>query len=118
MQTMAPKNLALFFLTAVMTFSSGAALAASSGTSTDTGSTSNNGIENQSGSAGAKQNLPPNNVDNSKINTGNTDASNMSADEINKNTQCKDGKCPNINSKVQTGSNANPNGTKTDGTTQ
>jgi len=37
----------------------------------------------------------------------------MSADEINKNTQCKDGKCPDINKKV--GADAN---TKTDGTSQ
>ncbi len=40
-----------------------------------------------------------------------------SADEIHKNTQCKDGKCPDINDKVETGQggdNVNPN---TDGTT-
>ncbi|HBT53642.1 MAG TPA: homeobox protein YbgS, partial [Erwinia persicina] len=37
----------------------------------------------------------------------------MSADEVNKNAQCKDGKCPDINSKVGDGAD-----TKTDGTTQ
>ncbi|WP_075180739.1 protein YbgS [Pantoea sp. 1.19] len=104
---------AMVFLTAAMTLGSGAALAA-------------NGNANQAANAGAvapgaKQNLPPNNVDNSNINTGDVDSThkqmknheNMSADEVHKNTQCKDGKCPNINEKV--GNNVD---TKTDGTTQ
>lgn len=53
--------------------------------------------------------------------TSNTNSATSSgpstADEIHKNTQCKEGKCPDINDKVGTGSgtdNVNPN---TDGTT-
>ena len=118
MQTMTLKNLAILCLTAAMTLGSGAALAATASSSSDTGSTSSNGQENQSNSPGATQNLPPNNVDSSKINTSTTDNSNMTADQIDKNTKCKDGKCPDINSKVQTGKGATPGGTKTDGTTQ
>ncbi len=117
------KNLAIVLLTAAMTLGSGAALAAESGTSS-----SNNGLSNQAADSGniapsAKQNLPPNNVDNSKINTGagtpatGTDSSNMTADEIHKNSQCKEGKCPDMNKKVQTGHGHDVN-TKTDGTTQ
>jgi len=115
---------AIIFLTAAMTLGSGAAMAASS----------NNGTANQAADAGAaaggaKQNLPPNNVDNSKINNtdtntnpaangGSTGSSNMSADEIDQNSQCKDGKCPDINSKVKTGEGGGQVDRKTDGTSQ
>ncbi len=118
------KKFALLFLTAAMTLSSGAVLAEGS----------NNGTANQAASAGAaaggaKENLPPNNVDNSKINnTGHdmnpatsgstTSAGKMSADEIDQNSQCKDGKCPNINRKVETKVGGGEVNTKTDGTTQ
>ncbi|MGD9424148.1 YbgS-like family protein [Pantoea sp. NSTU24] len=118
------KKFALLFLTAAMTLGSGAALAEGS----------NNGTANQAASAGAvapgaKENLPPNNVDNNKINnTGQdmnpatsgstTSAGNMSADEIDQNSQCKDGKCPNINRKVETKVGGGDVNTKTDGTTQ
>lgn len=106
---------AIVFLTAAMTLGSGAVMAADS-----------NGSANAAANAGAvapgaKENLPPNNVDNSKINTSGDNATHkdmkshngMSADEVNKNTQCKDGKCPDINKKV-----GNDADTKTDGTSQ
>nr|MBA2815162.1 homeobox protein YbgS [Candidatus Pantoea persica] len=95
---------AILFLTAAMTVGSGAAMA-------DSG---NNGTANQAEEAGAaaggaKQNLPPNNVDNNDINNTGTNinptangSSNMSADQMDQNSQCKDGKCLDINSKVQT----------------
>ncbi|KQN54212.1 homeobox protein YbgS [Erwinia sp. E602] len=108
---------AIVFLTAAMTLGSGAAMAADSG--------SNNGSANAAADAGAvapgaKSHLQPNGVDNSKINTGEsgtpatgtTSGSDMSATEVHKNTECKDGKCPDINNKV--GDDANH---KTDGTT-
>ncbi|MDU6409856.1 MAG: protein YbgS [Yersiniaceae bacterium] len=110
------KKLALIFLTATMAFGSGAALAA--GSSSDSGSSSdNNGLSNQSGSPGAKENLPPASVDNNQINTGSTDTSgntsidqgssnkqgtgdtstatgSTDANEAHKDTICKDGRCP------------------------
>ena len=109
---------AIVFLTAAMTLGSGAAMAAGS----------NNGTANQAEDAGAvagsaKENLAPNKVDNDKINnTGDATSGThqqmdrqkkMSANEIDQNTQCKDGKCPDINKKVGPGAD-----TKTDGTTQ
>ncbi|WP_034913473.1 YbgS-like family protein [Erwinia sp. 9145] len=113
---------AIVFLTAAMTLGSGAAMAADSG---DSNGTSNQAADAGAVSGGAKQNLPPNNVDNSKINnsgTSNTTTKSthktmkhhkkMTANEIDQNTQCKDGKCPNVNKKV--GADAD---TKTDGTT-
>lgn len=115
---------AILFLTAAMTVGSGAAMA-------DSG---NNGTANQAAEAGAaaggaKQNLPPNNVDNNDINnTGtntnpatngsSTGSSNMSADQMDQNSQCKDGKCPDINSKVQTQEGGGQVDRKTDGTSQ
>ncbi|MCU5774224.1 YbgS-like family protein [Erwiniaceae bacterium BAC15a-03b] len=111
------KKFAIVLFTAAMTLGSGAAMAASG----------NNGTANQAADAGAKagdanQNLAPNKVDNSKINTGGTtstttDNGKLSADEVHKNSQCKDGKCPDVNKKVETGSGTDVN-TKTDGTTQ
>ncbi|GME34700.1 MULTISPECIES: YbgS-like family protein [unclassified Pantoea] len=114
------KKFALIFLTAAMTLSSGAVLA--------------DGNANQAANAGAvapgaKQNLPPNNVDNSKINNTGTNTNpatsgsttsngNMSANEIDQNSQCKDGKCPNVNKKVQTKVGGGDVNTKTDGTSQ
>lgn len=43
----------------------------------------------------------------------------MTQDEVHKNTMCKDGRCPDMNKKVETGDGMN-NGvdSKTDGTTQ
>ena len=116
---------AIAVLTAAMTLSSGAALAASG----------NNGTANQAADAGAvapgaKQNLPPNNVDNSQINNSGVNHSDsgsssptagsngMSADEMDKNAQCKDGKCPNINEKVETQQGGGDVDRKTDGTSQ
>lgn len=110
---------AIVFLTAAMTLGSGAAMAAGG---------NNNGTANQAEDAGAaagsaKENLAPNKVDNSQINnTGDAtsgthqqmkDHKTMSANEIDQNTQCKDGKCPDVNKKVGPGAD-----TKTDGTTQ
>ncbi|MEJ5112223.1 YbgS-like family protein [Erwinia billingiae] len=110
---------AIVFLTAAMTLGSGAAMAESG----------NNGTSNQAADAGAAaggaaQKIAPNGVDNSKINnTGDATSGTthktmkhhkkMSAEQVHKNSQCKDGKCPDINKKV--GPDAN---TKTDGTTQ
>lgn len=119
---------AIAVLTAAMTLGSGAALAATTG---------NNGTANQAADAGAvapgaKENLPPNNVDNSKINnsginqnqtgsgssTPTAGSNGMSADEMDQNAQCKDGKCPNVNEKVQTQQGGGDVDRKTDGTTQ
>ncbi|MDY1036407.1 YbgS-like family protein [Lelliottia sp. CFBP8978] len=128
-------KLATLFLTATLTMASGAALAAD-----NTGSDSN-GQANAAASAGqvapdAKQNVAPNNVDNNDINTsggsnsgtmlhpngtdsGTMNHDGMSKDEIHKNSMCKDGKCPDINKKVETGTGSNSEvDTKTDGTTQ
>ena len=122
-------KLATLFLTATLTLASGSALAA------DANSSGSNGDANAAAEAGqvapdAKQNIAPNNVDNSKINTGNTNTGGsmlhpdgtdsgtlnhdgMTTDEVHKNSVCKDGKCPNPNDKVGYYS-----ATKTDGTTQ
>lgn len=122
------KTLATLVLTATLSMMSGAALAADN-------ASENNGQANSSADAGqvapdAHQNMAPNGVDNSNVNTdsngtmlhpnGSTsDAQHMSKDEIHKNTMCKDGKCPDMNKKVQTGSGTNSDvDTKTDGTTQ
>lgn len=118
------------FLSLVLMLSSGAVLAASG----------NNGQENAAADAGlpapgAHENLPPKNTDNSRINNGsvntseagNTSGSNstlsgdgMTTDEVHKNTMCKDGRCPDINKKVdtQSGNGTKPVDRKTDGTTQ
>ncbi|MFP1483174.1 YbgS-like family protein [Escherichia coli] len=78
----------------------------------------------------ARENVAPNNVDNNGVNTGSggtmlhSDGSSMNndgmtKDEEHKNTMCKDGRCPDINKKVQTGDGINNDvDTKTDGTTQ
>ncbi|MGP0724689.1 YbgS-like family protein, partial [Escherichia coli] len=78
----------------------------------------------------ARENVAPNNVDNNGVNTGSDgtmlhpDGSSMNndgmtKDEEHKNTMCKDGRCPDINKKVQTGDGINNDvDTKTDGTTQ
>ena len=121
-------KLATLFLTTTLTLASGSVLAAETGSS-------GNGDANAAASAGqvapdAKQNVAPNNVDNSQINNGNTNTGgtmlhpngtdsgtmnhdSMSKDEVHKNSMCKDGKWPDPNDKV--GDDAN---TKTDGTTQ
>ncbi|MEI2680459.1 protein YbgS [Erwinia aphidicola] len=101
----------MVLLTAAMTLGSTAAMAdGSANAAADAGAVAGS----------AKENIAPNKVDNDKINTGHETQhktmkhhKKMSADEINKNTQCKDGKCPDINKKV--GADAN---TKTEGTSQ
>ena len=105
-------KLATLFLTATLSLASGAALAADSGAQT------NNGQANAAADAGqvapdARENVAPNNVGSSMNNDG------MTKDEEHKNTMCKDGRCPDINKKVQTGDGINNDvDTKTDGTTQ
>lgn len=94
-------KLATLFLTATLSLASGAALAA------DSGAQSNNGVN--TGSGGTM--LHP---DGSSMNNDG-----MTKDEEHKNTMCKDGRCPDINKKVQTGDGINNDvDTKTDGTTQ
>lgn len=120
-------KLATLFLTAIFSLASGAALAA------DANTQSNNGQANSAADAGqvapdARENVAPNNVDNSQINSGGTmlhpDGSSMNhdgmtSDEVHKNTMCKDGRCPDVNKKVETGDGINNDvDTKTDGTTQ
>ena len=120
-------KLASLFLTATLSLASGAALAAESNTQ------SNNGQANSSADAGqvapdARENVAPNNVDNSNVNSGGTmlhpDGSSMNhegmtKDEMHKNTMCKDGRCPDVKKKVETGNGINNDAeTKTDGTTQ
>ncbi|MDL4617742.1 YbgS-like family protein [Citrobacter amalonaticus] len=120
-------KLASLFLTATLSLASGAALAAESSPQ------SNNGQANAAADAGqvapdAKENVAPNNVDNDNINSGGTmlhpngssmNHEGMTQDEVHKNTMCKDGRCPDMNKKVETGDGMN-NGvdSKTDGTTQ
>ncbi|HEM7971136.1 TPA: YbgS-like family protein [Citrobacter farmeri] len=120
-------KLASLFLTATLSLASGAALAA------ETSTQSNNGQANAADDAGqvapdAKENVAPNNVDNDNINSGGTmlhpngssmNHEGMTQDEVHKNTMCKDGRCPDMNKKVETGDGMN-NGvdSKTDGTTQ
>lgn len=122
-------KLATLLLTATLSLASGAALAA------DTGAQSNNGQANAAADAGqvapdAKENIAPNGVDNSQINTGSggtmlhpngstSGHDGMTKDEVHKNSMCKDGRCPDINKKVETGNGVNNDAdTKTDGTTQ
>jgi len=128
-------KLATLFLTATLTMASGAALAA------DSVGSNSNGQANAAADAGqvapdAKENVAPNNVDNNNINTGSSHSSGtmlhpngtdsgtmnhdgMTKDEVHKNTMCKDGRCPDMNKKVETGSGDNSEvDTKTDGTSQ
>lgn len=103
---------AIVLLTAAITLGSGSVIAASG-----------NGSSNAAADAGAiapgaKDNLAPNHVDNSKINTEGSSALNhkkkhhgMSANDVHKNTQCKEGNCSNINSKVGSGADTKTNGT-------
>ncbi|MFS2223263.1 YbgS-like family protein [Pantoea sp. B65] len=113
---------AIILFTAAMTLGSSAAMAATESTSSNN-STANQAADAGAAAGGAKQNLPPNNVDNSTINntgstsTTTTDHSNMTADEVHKNSVCKSGKCPDVNKKVHTGTGTGVD-TKTDGTTQ
>ena len=121
-------TLATLILTATLSMMSGAALAADS-------ASDNNGQANSAADAGqmapdAHQNLAPNGVDSGNVNSSSSgtmlhpngstsDAQHMSKDEIHKNSMCKDGKCPDINKKVETGDGMNNDvNTKTDGTTQ
>ncbi|EOW0554353.1 protein YbgS [Escherichia coli] len=94
-------KLATLFLTATLSLASGAALAADSGAQT------NNGVNTGSGGTMLHS-------DGSSMNNDG-----MTKDEEHKNTMCKDGRCPDINKKVQTGDGINNDvDTKTDGTTQ
>lgn len=117
-------KLATLFLTASLSIASGAALAA------DT--TSNNGQANSSADAGlpapgAHQNMAPKGVDGNDVNNSGTmlhpntsssaSSDGMTKDEVHKNAMCKDGRCPDINKKVETESGNDVN-TKVDGTTQ
>lgn len=121
--------LVTIFLTATLSTLSGAALAAGNGSDSGSG----NGQANAAAEAGqvapdAHQNMAPNGVDGNDVNTGSgssmhnstgTSSEPMTKDEIHKNTMCKDGKCPDINKKIQTGNGMNNDvDTKTDGTTQ
>ena len=120
-------KLASLSLTATLSLASGAALAA------ETSAQTNNGQANAAADAGqvapdAKENVAPNNVDNDNINSGGTmlhpngssmNHEGMTKDEVHKNTMCKDGRCPDVNKKVETGNGINNDvDTKTDGTTQ
>ncbi|SCC02702.1 YbgS-like protein [Kosakonia oryzendophytica] len=129
-------KLATLFLTTTLALSGGAAWAAD----TTSGTTdSSNGQANAAAAAGqpapdAHQNLVPKESDSSKINTGDSNSNSgtmqhpngttsstqhMSKDEVHKNSMCKDGRCPDINKKVETGNGSNNDvNTKTDGTTQ
>ena len=126
------KKLTTLLLTATLGLASGAALAA------DAGAQSNNGQANSSADAGqvapdARENVAPNNVDNSQINSGSgtgtggtmlhPDGStmsqdNMSSDEVHKNSMCTDGRCPDTGKKLDNGDSMNHDNSKTDGTTQ
>ncbi|AIR02254.1 YbgS-like family protein [Pluralibacter gergoviae] len=110
--------LATLFLTAALTTLSGAALAA------------NTGQANAAADAGqvapdAHQNIAPNGVDGKDVNTGPGSSMNptsevadpKSKDDIHKNSMCKDGKCPDMNKKVQSGNGTSDVDRKTDGTT-
>ena len=118
------KKLTTLLLTATLGLASGAALAA------DTGAQSNNGQANSSADAGqvapdARENVAPNHVDNSQINSGSGGTTgstmtqdNMSSDEVHKNSMCKDGRCPDTGKKLDNGGNTTQDNSKTDGTTQ
>lgn len=122
-------KLAALLLTTTLTMASGATFAADSSSSS---AQTNNGQANAAASAGqvapdAKENIAPNSTGTnsgtmlhpSNGGTHGVSGDNMTKDEIHKNSQCKDGKCPDINEKVQTGNDINNDAkTKTDGTTQ
>ncbi|NMP26342.1 hypothetical protein GW590_05620 [Rahnella sp. SAP-1] len=94
-------KLAMILLATGLALSSGVALAEG----TDAGS--NNGNANESGGAGSIQKIAPNSVDNSKINTSDTNTATSKHHKTtkmhkktSKNTDhkiaiCKDGRCPN-----------------------
>ena len=132
-------KLAPLVLTTTVPLAGGAAFAADTSSQSGSGqtSTTGNGQANSAAEAGqtapdAHQNMAPKGVDNSQINTGSTQGAtgntssssgstmgHMSKDEVHKNTMCKDGRCPDINKKVETGNGSNNDAnTKTDGTTQ
>lgn len=121
-------KLAMLFLTASLSAASGAALAADTPASSD-----NNGQANSSAEAGqvapdAHQNIAPKGVDGNDVNNSGTmlnpnDKGNsasgegMTSEDVHENTMCKDGHCPDMNKKVETGT-GNDVDTKTDGTSQ
>ncbi len=95
------KKLAIILLTAGLALSAGAFAEEGSGSN-------NNGNANASDSPGSMQKLAPNGVDNSKINTSNTNVAQQSPhkkttkmhhktskNKDHKITMCKDGRCPN-----------------------
>jgi|GEM_PF-610924 hypothetical protein len=93
MQTMTSKKLAMILLTTIMSLGTAAAYAADASNPSNTSSQS--GVENSSGSGTAKANLPPNNVDNSKINTSDVDSSKIGTNTDNQTTPvCQGDNCP------------------------
>ncbi len=121
-------KLAMLFLTASLSAASGAAMAAD----TPAGG-ANNGQANSSADAGqvapgAHQNVAPKGVDGNDVNNSGTmlnpsdkgtsaTGETMDSEDVHKNTMCKDGRCPDMNKKVETQS-GNDVDTKTDGTSQ
>ncbi len=121
-------KLAMLFLTASLSAASGAALAADTPAGGD-----NNGQANSSAEAGqtapdAHQNIAPKGTDGSDVNNSGTmlhpndkgtsaSGEGMNSEDVHKNTMCKDGRCPDMDKKVETGT-GNDVDTKTDGTSQ
>ena len=98
-------KLATILLTTTLTLASGAALAASN----------SNGAANAAADAGA---VAPGAKQNLQASTS-ADGQHMDKDDIHKNSMCKDGRCPDVNKKVETGNGINNDvDTKTDGTSQ
>ncbi len=121
-------KLATLLLTVSLSVAGGSALAAESSVGSN-----NNGQANASAEAGqtapdAHQNLAPKGVEGNDVNNSGTllhpndkgssaSGEGMSAEDVHKNSMCKDGRCPDINKKVETGT-GNDVDTKTDGTSQ
>ncbi len=85
------------------------------GTGTGTGTTSGTGTATGTGTSSGTM-LHPDGTSGTNMNSA-TSSGPQSADEIHKNTQCKDGKCPDVNSKVDTKQGSDKVDTNTDGTT-
>lgn len=82
---------------------------------TGTGTTSGTGTATGTGTSSGTM-LHPDGTSGTNMNSA-TSSGPQSADEIHKNTQCKDGKCPDVNSKVDTKQGSDKVDTNTDGTT-
>ena len=85
------------------------------GTGTGTGTTSGTGTATGTGTSSGTM-LHPDGTSGTNMNIA-TSSGPQSADEIHKNTQCKDGKCRGVNSKVDTKQGSDKVDTNTDGTT-